>query len=184
MKVTFDIRGNKELMANLATLPQKMEKKVIAQAVRATQKIMVPVAQSNARTMLANSKYPDGRDMSELIAKNIVVRAAKKQKRGLYTINVMMRPKVGEFLWYPKGSSSSLSDKETTGRGTYIPAAIEYGHMAGSTYVPPVSFMRSAAESTKDKRMEMFTNLLRSGLLRNAIVRRTGIDLSMVSAGL
>ena len=184
MKVTFDIRGNKELMANLATLPQKMEKKVIGQAVRATQKIMVPVVQSNARSMLAASKYPDSVDMSEMIANNIVIRAPKKQRRGLYTLMVMMKPKVGEFLYYPSGSSSSLSTKKTTGRRTYIPAAIEYGHMAGGTYVPPVPFMRSAAESTANNRMRMFTNLLRSGLLRNAIVRRTGIDLSMVSAGL
>jgi len=162
MKVTFDIRGNKELMSKLNSLPQKMEKRVIRQAVRATQKTMVPAVQSNARSMLANSKYPDAVDMSELIAKNIIVRAARKQKRGSYAVNVLMRAGVNEFL----------SPGKNSGRISYIPAAIEYGHMAGPTYVPAIPFARSAAESTANDRMRMFTNQLRIGLLREAIKAR------------
>ena len=162
MKVTFDIRGDKELMAKLNSLPKKMEKSVIRQAVRATQKIMVPVVKSNARTMLANSKYPDAVDMSELLAKNVIVRAVRKQKRGSYAVNVLMRAGVSDFV----------SQGKISGRTSYIPAAIEYGHMAKGTYVPPVPFARSAAESTANERMRMFTNLLRSGMLREAIKAR------------
>ena len=152
MKITFDIHGDKELMAKLDSLPRKMEKKVIRSAVRVTQKVMVPVAKANARSMVGGA-------MGDLIARNIQVRAARKQRRGSYVVNVQIK----------KGIEGLRSP---TGRQHYIPAAIEYGHMAGPTYVPPIPFKRAAAESTANERMRVFREQLRIGLLREAIKNR------------
>lgn len=155
MKVTYDMRGDKELIKKLSTLPDKIEKKVLRTAVRNVQKIMVPVAKANAASMV-------GGEMGGLISKNIQVRKARKQKRGCYTINVQL-----------KGGIERFFEQTESGKRHYIPAAIEYGHISGGTYIEPIPFMRSAAEATVAERKRIFAEQLRAGLIREAIKGRS-----------
>lgn len=177
MKMTIVIEGAKELEANLATLPQRIERKVIRQAVRDGQRPMLAAAKSNAAALGKGIEH-HGRDMSALLAKNIVIKAPRKQKKGSYALHVQMRAGVDEFVYYRQGSHTKVtytkSERKigkTVGR-TYIPAAIELGHFSGDTYVPPVPFMRPAAEATQGETIRRFTDTLRTGLLREAIVGR------------
>lgn len=65
-KFGFVIEGAKELDAKLKTLPASVEKKVIRKGVREAQKPLQVAAKSSARSLLANSRYPDAVDMSKL----------------------------------------------------------------------------------------------------------------------
>ena len=154
MKCTFDITGDKELMAKLDSLPNKIEKRVIRQAARVTQKLLVPVVRANANSMV-------GGKMGALLAKTVQVRAAKKQRKGQYTILVLHKKGVPEFV------STTKSDKRH-----YIPAAVAYGHLVGDTYVQPIPYFQAAADATTSRRMQVFKEQLRIGLLREAIKGR------------
>ena len=154
MKMRFQITGAKELEAKLKTLPLRLQKKVVRQAVRKAQKPMQVSAKANAQALV-------GGTMGGLIARSLQVRARRKQKRGSYTINVQFKAGMDKFI-----------EETKSGKRHFIPAAIEYGHMAGDTYVPPIPFMREAAESTVNERMRILTEQLRVGTLREAMKAR------------
>lgn len=160
MKIAFQIQGGDELMKNLATLGLRVQKNVVRQAVRASQKPMQAAARSSAKG-LGSEHDRDGVDMSELLAKNIVIAAPKKQQPGTYSLHVQMRRGVPAFV-----------HKSKAGRETYIPAAIEYGHMAGDTYVPAIPFLRQVAEQTVNERIRVLSDEMRKGILREAIKGR------------
>jgi hypothetical protein len=160
MKISFQIEGAKELMANLSTLGLHIQKNVVRQAIRAAQKPMQTNSRASARG-LGSEHDEDGVDMSELLARNIVIAAPKRQQPGSYSLHVQMRRNVPEFV-----------HKSKAGLETYIPAAIEYGHMAGDTYVPAIPFLRHAAEATVNERIRVLTNEMRKGILREAIKAR------------
>ncbi len=160
MRITFELEGAKELMANLSTLGLRVQKTVVRKAVRAAQKPMQTNGRSSARALGSEHDF-DGVDMSELLARNIVIAVPKKQQPGSYSLHVQMRPGVAEFL-----------HKSKSGKETYIPAAIEYGHMAGATYVPAIPFLRQAAEATVRERIKVLSDEMRKGLLREAIKGR------------
>lgn len=161
MKITFQIDGAKELMDNLSTLGLRVQRKVVRQAVRAAQKPMQAAGRSAARA-LGSEVDSDGVDMSELLAQHIVIAVPRKQQAGSYSLHVQMRAGVSEFVHVSKA-----------GRRTYIPAAIEYGHMSGTTYVPAIPFLRQAAEATVNERIRVLTEELRKGILREAIQARS-----------
>ena len=105
----------------LNAFENKIAKKVVRQGVRAVWKPLLDRAKANARTAV-------GGNMGKLIAKNLQVRAFRRQKKGAYGVYVRVRPNVPEFVSYAKGSFSSLANRKTTGQRAYIPVAIEYGH--------------------------------------------------------
>ena len=81
----------------------------------------------------------------------ITVKAKKKQRSGEFMIMALIDPKKNDqFVHYPRGSSSNIHTKKTTGKRSYIPAAIEYGHdlvffgNPTNTKVRPIPFMRRA----------------------------------------
>jgi hypothetical protein len=178
MNVNFVIEGGDELQRNLATLGSRVEKRVIRQAVREAQKILLAAAKSSASAL---GRGPDQRppDMSELIAKNLIIRAPKKQQAHSYSLNVLLRRQVAGFYYYARGARSFVNfagGKRDIGKTvgvSYIPAAIEYGHLSGGTYVPATPFMRPAFEAAKNDMTGVFTEQLRIGLLREAIKARS-----------
>jgi hypothetical protein len=139
---------------------------------------MLATAIRNAKALGKGIKHHD-RDMSALMARALVIRAPKKQERGSYSLHVQFHKSYNEdFVHYAKGSHTKVTYTKTSrkigkevGR-TYIPAAIEFGHMSGGTYVPGLKFMRSAAESTRSESFRRVLNELRRGLLREAIKAR------------
>lgn len=150
MRAGFVIQGAKELERNLATLGPRVQKRVVRTAVRAAQGPLLKRAKANAVSNVGGA-------MGALVSKNIVRRAARRQRPGTYAIHVQLRSDVPEF----RHTSRS-------GRETFIPSAIEYGHgMVKEQAARP--FMRPAADSTKDEAKRILTRELRTGILREAI---------------
>jgi len=169
MRVGFYIEGGEQLAKNLETLGSRVAKGVVRTAVRRGQQAMLQAAQANARALphaekrlfVAGKKGEEDIRMAELIARNIVIAAPKKQRPGSYSLHVQMRRDVPEFRYKAK----------KTGRETYIPAAIEYGHGASKESAAR-PFMRPAAERTKEERLRRLADELRIGILREAIKGR------------
>ena len=170
MKAGFYIEGAWELKSNLNTLGTRVAKKVIRKAVRAGLKSLLTKAKANARSRVGGS-------MGSLLAKNIVIKAPKKQKPGIYALHVQMRAGVPEFVHYQKGAHSRLwrvrRGKRVPGPGkevgrTFIPAAIEYGHGSDKESAAR-PFLRPAADTTRAETIRILTKQLRVGILREAI---------------
>ncbi len=167
MKIGFYLDGGEQLAQNLATLDARLRRNVITTAVRRSQQIMLKAAQATARTLPRSGRsiyaYSNRRKrqeqirMAELLARNIVIAPPKRQIPGSYSVHVQMRRGVKEFVHVSK-----------TGRRSYIPAAIEYGH--GSDPASAARpFMRNAADWTKHERMNQLAQELGIGLLREAL---------------
>jgi len=149
----FMIDGAKEVERNLATLPTRVQKRVVRHAVRQAQGPLLKQAKINAVARV-------GGRMGALLAANIVRRAARRQKRGRYSIHVQIRSDVPEFTHPAK-----------TGKETFIPAAIEYGHgMDKESAARP--FLRPAADATKNETKRILARELRAGILREVIRAR------------
>ena len=150
--ISMTIQGAKELERKLATLEPKIAKKVVRKAVRIAAKITQQATKANARAMV-------GGNMGSVIAKNTVVRAFKRQRRGQFGVSVRLRPDVGEFIATSKA-----------GKKNYIPSAIEYGHAApgdggsGTKIVAATPFMRGAFESTKERAKRAIINGISKGI--------------------
>jgi len=154
--ISVQIEGAKELETKLLELERKMAKKIIRQGVRNAQKILIPAIKSNL------SAISKGGGMSEMIAKALQIRAARKNPRGSYSVNVQIRNQP-DFVYYPKGSFSSLETRKTQGKRSYIPAAIEYGHGQNKEQAAR-PFMRPAADSTERSRIKILSDWVRNEL--------------------
>jgi HK97 gp10 family phage protein len=150
--------GGKELESKLAAIEKKVSKKIVRQGVRKAQKALIP----SIKMYLAGISKGGG--MAEKISKALQVRATRKQKRGSYSINVQLKNDPA-FIHYPKGASSSLSTKKTTGNRSYVPAAIEYGHGQNKEQSAR-PFMRPAADATVGRRITILVKEINAGLAK------------------
>lgn len=156
MKVSVVIEGAQELQTMLETLESKLARKVIRQGVRDGQRATLDAVRANARSMV-------GGQMGELLARHAKIRAPRRQHRGAYTLHVQFDRDVPEFI-----------HNSRAGKRSYIPAAIEYGHITGGTYVMPIPFGRTACGATQEEVIRRFTAKLKAGLLREATIKRYG----------
>jgi len=141
------LEGGVELERKLLLLERKVGKRVVKKAVRAALKPMLTGSKANARSMI-------GGGMGSLIAKNIQLRAFKKQRKGSYGMSVKIKPDVEEFVYNSKD-----------GKRSFIPAAIEYGHVSrGGGQVAAMPFMRQAAEAWKSVGLQIAAGELRRGI--------------------
>jgi len=154
MKAGFVIEGAKELERNLATLEKRIQKKVVRQAVRAGQKPLLARAKANAVNRV-------GGTMGALIAKNLVIKAPRRQQKGMYSLHVQLRSGVSEFVHPTK-----------SGRRHFIPADIEYGHGSDKEGAAR-PYARPATDATREESIRALTRALRTGLLREAIKGRS-----------
>ena len=157
MRVALEIEGADRLAKQLSWLETNMQQKILRKAVRAGLKPVLAAAQSGARGMV-------GGEMGNKIADNLILKPFRKARPGTYGMHMMIKPKVPEFVHIAKRSRHK-------GGRTYIPAAIEFGHiMAGAAAwgmapgqrakghalgpgmvveenkVAPIPFMRTAAD--------------------------------------
>lgn len=135
--ISMKIENAKLVQNALNNFEKKVAKKVVRQGVRATWKPLLDRSKANARLMV-------GGQMGSLIARNLQLRAFRRQKRGQYGMYVRIRSGVDEFIHVSK-----------SGNRAYIPSAIEYGHAfpykggrGASKDVPARSFMRTALDAT------------------------------------
>lgn len=139
MFISIKIEGVDDLLSKLRALPDDVEKKILNKAVHAGGKIILTQAKSNAKLMLASSTANrKHKGMGDLVAKHLKLAAWRKQKKFSYGMGVFIDPAGNsEFVYISKN-----------GKRSYIPAAMEYGHVtAKGTYVAPIPFMRSALDT-------------------------------------
>lgn len=141
---SFTISGASAFETMLGKLPKKMSKKIVRKSVRAAQKPVLAAAKSNAKTMV-------GGNMGSLIAKNIKIKAPKKQRRGQYQLGVKIVENE-QFIAITK-----------EGRRYYIPMAIEYGHGHNKERAAE-PFMRNAANSNEKKAIKSLTKEIGNGI--------------------
>lgn len=153
----FPLEGFKGLDKKLSALPQKVAKKIVRTATREAAKVTLKKVKSNAKSMI-------GGNMGALIAKHAKVIVFKHQRRGSYGVQIGMKPNVPQFDYWPVGASSSLRSRRTTGKKSYIPAALEYGH----DNARPIPFIRSAWAATKGRAVRKMASKLKQGIEREA----------------
>jgi len=163
MKIAFQIEGAAELERNLATLPDRIARNVTRRAVREAQRIMLRAGQAGARSLPRAQQrlFARGEEdlsMSELMARSLTIAAPRRQIAHSYSLHVQFAKDVPEFLHTSK----------RTGRTTYIPAAIEYGHGA-TPEAAARPFMRQAAAGCQAQVIQKLSDELRIGLLRESI---------------
>jgi len=156
--ISVALIGGKELERKLLELEKKVGKKIVRPAVRNAQKVLL-VAIKQRLNFIAK-----GGGMAQKISKALTVRAQKKQKKGSYSINVQLKNDPA-FIHYSKGASSSLTTGKTTGKRTYAPAAIEFGHGKNKEQAAR-PFMRPAADMLVRNRIEILRKEVAAGIAK------------------
>lgn len=151
----FRLDGFEGLDRKLKKLEVKTAKKIVRTATREAAKVTLKKVKANAKSMI-------GGNMGGLIAKHAKVIVFKHQRKGSYGVQIGMKPNVPEFDYYPIGASSSLTSRKTTGKKSYIPAALEYGH----DNARPIPYIRAAWAATKDKAVRKMSTELKQGIER------------------
>ncbi len=138
------ITGAKELEKKLDALERKVGRSISRKAARAGAKVVQAEAKSNARTMV-------GGNFGRLLARKIVVRTPRRQRRGSYSLDVQTQP----IEKFPEAEHVTRE-----GKRYYIPAVIEYGH--GNARAIP--YMRRAWDTTREKALAAIVKALRTGI--------------------
>ena len=153
----LEAKGFQQLERQLKGLEKKTAKKIVRKATREAAKVTLKQVKSNAKTMV-------GGNMGGLLARFAKVVVFKHQRKGSYGVQIGMKPGVPQFDYWPIGASSSLTGRRTTGKKSYIPAAIEYGH----DNARPIPYIRRAFQSAKRRAIKTLGQQLKQGIEREA----------------
>ena len=146
---TFDLQ--------LKRLETKVAKDIVRKATRDASKVALKQVKANAKSMIGGS-------MGSLIAKHAKIIVFKHQRKGSYGVQIGMKSGIPQFDYWPVGASSDLSNRKSSGKKSYIPAAIEYGHGNAK----PIPYIRSAWAATKGRAVKKMGQQLRAGIEREA----------------
>jgi len=144
--MTIQLEGFERLDAKLKALGPKVGKKVVRSATRKAAKPILTQTRINALRMV-------GGEMGEKIYHSLQVRAFKKQRPGSFGVRVQHDPKELSFIHHAK-----------SGKRSYIPNAIEYGH--GNAR--PIPYMRTAMGSKRPYAEKILQDELKKGIEREA----------------
>jgi len=147
------LEGFERFDRKLQGLEKKLAKKIVKKATREAAKVTLKKEKTNAKAMV-------GGKLGNLIAKNMKVIVFKHQRRGSFGVQIGIKSNVPQFDHYPVGASSDLSTRKTSGKKSYIPAALEYGH----DNAKPIPFIRSAWEATKARAVHVLGRNLKTGI--------------------
>jgi len=156
--ISVRLEGMKELEAKLLQLERKVSKKIVRSAVRKAQKALIPTIKGYLEGIST------GGGMAQKISKALTVRAAKRNRKGSYAVHVTLNPDPS-FLSYPQGSSSNLATRQTSGKRSYAPAAIELGHGKNKEQAAR-PYMRPAADATVNQRIRILTKEVATGIAK------------------
>jgi HK97 gp10 family phage protein len=153
---SIKLEGAKELERKLTSLERKIGKKIVRTAVRNAWKILLAAAKGNAQGAV-------GGRMGTLLARSLVLRTPRRQKRGGYAILVRMKSA-------SEGAPTEFWHTSAEGKTTYVPAAVEYGHGRNKEQAAR-PFMRNAFDRVRQQVLSKFIADLRQGIER---IARTG----------
>jgi hypothetical protein len=158
--VRYTLENGAELQKRLDALEKKTGSKIVSMALRAAQKLLLDRSKAEAKMTV-------GGDMGKAIAGALQLRVMKKRK-GSYGLSLLLK-KNEDFRHKTKSGKVRRTDKsgqEKYVKGDYyIPAAIEYGHIAqNGTIVRPLSFLRQPDKATVQQRLDMFQKDVKQGI--------------------
>ena len=151
MNIGITVTGAKEIERMLSRLERKETSKIARTETREANKNVMRPAIGSKAIGLSKSQ---GHGMGLLIAKNLAVRAMTKMHKGSYGSKVIIKNDPA-LVGYTKGSSFDISTrKQVSGKRSWIPSAIEYGHASpgdagGVKVAEERPFQRQAYEETK-----------------------------------
>jgi hypothetical protein len=149
--ISMQIENARQVQDALNKFENRIAKKVVREAVRASWKPLLERAKDNARANV-------GGNMGRLIARSLQLRAFRRQRSGSYGMLVRLKPKIDEFVSVSK-----------SGQRAFIPSAIEYGHSfpyrgGKSKDVAAIPFMRPALDVTLPKAPKIFEDYLNKAI--------------------
>ena len=153
MASSMTLEGFQDLNRKLVGLEVKLAKKIVRTATRKATKPILTQVKSNAKSMI-------GGRMGALIAKNAKIIVFKHQRKGSYGLQIGMKPGVQQFDYWPKGASSNLTNRKSSGKKSYIPAAIEFGH----DNAKPIPYIRRAWDAKKKLAVRILGRELKQGI--------------------
>ena len=153
MADSMTLEGFQDLNRKLVGLEVKMAKKIVRTATRKATKPILTQVKANAKSMI-------GGRMGALIAKNAKIIVFKHQRKGSYGLQIGMKPGVHQFDYWPVGASSNLTNRKSSGKKSYIPAAIEFGHGNAK----PTPFIRRAWDAKKRIAVTILSQQLKQGI--------------------
>lgn len=123
MEYLVQVTGAKEIEAKLKTIEKKFARDIVKGALKEGADYLTRALKTAAASV---GKGETG--MGRRIADALMVRAWKRQYRGIYGMGIRLK-RDPAFVGYAQGSASSLESKKLVqGRRYFIPTAIEYGH--------------------------------------------------------
>lgn len=142
-----------EVQKNLEAYVKKFGERKITKMLKIASEPLKNKCKANALSKVKGGKYT--KKIMQKISKNIKIYltwSGKRKSKGYNVIRTMINPDISDFTYINK----------ETGKQTYIPTAIEYGHIArdGKTKVPAMPFMRPAVRSERNNVINKFNNLL------------------------
>ncbi len=142
------LEGFDNLERKLLKMEKSKAKNIVRKASRVAQRVTLKEAKANAVSMV-------GGEMGNKISGALQVKAARRQKPGEYRTNVEIDAKrADEFV-----------HNTESGERYFIPTAIEYGHVTtNGGKVPPIPYMRTAAEKTNEARIKVMEKEIKKGI--------------------
>ena len=160
MYIYYTLENGSRLQKKLDALEKKTASRIVSKALRAAQKLLLDRSKAEAKITV-------GGDMGKAIANALQLRVMKRRK-GSYGMSISLKNNE-DFRYKTKSGKVRRTDKngiEKYVRGDYyIPAAIEYGHIApNGTIVRPLSFLRQPDKATVQQRLDMFQRDVKQGI--------------------
>lgn len=174
--IDMTLEGGKELEAKMLLLELTMQRKINRKVVRAAIKTILAPAKANARAIAGSGRGSENRlndvDMSESIAQSLQIAVGTykgKLRRGQYYMKLQHSSKFDDIFVYKSQGVARPAGKRggVPSRRTYIPAAIEYGHIApNGRFIPPKSYLRRAFTANVKRAASTLKRELFSGIER------------------
>jgi hypothetical protein len=148
IKLSLQLEGGRELQLKLDALSAKVHTRIVREAVRDAMQVNLTAAKASAQSLV-------GGEMGALLAHRLAIRKQKKTlPRFVYAMVCLF-----------KGSDVIYISK--SGKRTFIPAAIEYGH-GKSKARSAIPFMRQAFASSVSSMIRMLSARLGRGIEEEA----------------
>ena len=157
----IDVQGLDLVEDVLSQLEQNVARKIVRDGVKAGADILRQSASASARGLV-------GGEMGDALSAAIQVFPWTKQSRGSFGVSIGITSESGwdRMFVYIAKFWSRYKD-----RRSYIPTAIEYGHLSpANRHVPAIPFMRAGFEMGKDQAEAVTRAVIIEGIKKYVVV--------------
>lgn len=162
----FELEGAAGLDKLFAAFDNAASRKGMRWAVRDAHKVVFDAVRAHIERLSPSSKISEGPSLRSRMIAALKLRVRRRNPVGTYAMDVkFVDSEAHGLVHYPQGASSSLLTRKTTGRRTFIPAALEFGH--GSDKASAARpFMAPAVDASQSQCNAVLSKRLREELDR------------------